>query len=654
VTRRRVLAFGLLVTGFLALSMIHLRPLPPPARAFTIDLAWAAGTDSVWESPRVEAVATVAGLGWRDAPPDAAWVRSSEDGSEWSPWVAVPLDSEHGPDPGTIEASRERSVSGPVYVGEARFLQFRVEVPDPDGIHAELVETAGRNLSLLERAGHLWKRVEWGDSPPAGAVSEQPPIVPREAWGGDQCLAASKHPEIEYNRRVSALFIHHTVTSNSRAASDPLAEIYAICRYHVVAKEWWDIAYNFLIGPDGTIYEGRHGGVDQPVRGAHTRGLNSYSMGIAYLGTYTDVAPSSAARQALVDLIAWKFDLDHVDPLGTVTVENLTDNIKFAEGEIVTLRTVSGHRDAAATSCPGSACYTLVPDLRTRIEAQGGNKIYWQPSADPVEGLESEGYEPVSFRMRFTVPMAWNLEIRRGGESVHQASGFGASAVVTWDGTLDGVGLPYGEYEVLVDAVPEAGETPSPVREFVRLGSYRPPFSDDDDSVHEAAINSVAELGITKGCNPPDNDRYCPDDPVTRGEMAAFLHRALGDTLTSGPATAFTDDDGSIFETDIEWLAATGITKGCNPPDNNHYCPDDPVTRGQMAAFLGRAFGLDAAPAGDPFRDDDGSIFEADIGRLAAAGITKGCNPPDNDRYCPDRPVTRGEMATFLIRILDE
>ncbi|MCP3934450.1 MAG: S-layer homology domain-containing protein, partial [Actinomycetia bacterium] len=111
----------------------------------------------------------------------------------------------------------------------------------------------------------------------------------------------------------------------------------------------------------------------------------------------------------------------------------------------------------------------------------------------------------------------------------------------------------------------------------------------DDDGVFELNIESLAEAGITRGCNPPTNDRYCPNDAVTRGQMAAFLVRAL--KLPTGTPGAFTDDDG-VFELNIESLAEAGITRGCNPPTNDRYCPNDAVTRGQMAAFLVRALDL--------------------------------------------------------------
>jgi glucose/arabinose dehydrogenase len=124
--------------------------------------------------------------------------------------------------------------------------------------------------------------------------------------------------------------------------------------------------------------------------------------------------------------------------------------------------------------------------------------------------------------------------------------------------------------------------------------------------------------------------------------------------MTPGDPVEFTDDDGSVFEGDIEWLGATGVTRGCNPPLNDRFCPDEPVTRGQMAAFLHRALvGVLTPGEAREFTDDDGSVFEGDIEWLGATGVTRGCNPPVNDRFCPDRPVTRAEMATFLGRALD-
>jgi hypothetical protein len=166
----------------------------------------------------------------------------------------------------------------------------------------------------------------------------------------------------------------------------------------------------------------------------------------------------------------------------------------------------------------------------------------------------------------------------------------------------------------------------------------------------EGDIQWLADQGITYGCNPPDYTKFCPDNPVTRGQMAAFLVRALD--LTASGSYEFADDDNSIFEADIEKLAEAGITYGCNPPDYTNFCPDNPVTRGQMAAFLVRALDLTDSGGGNTFSDDNGSVFEADIAKLAAAGITYGCNPPANSQFCPDDAVTRGQMAAFLRRAI--
>jgi hypothetical protein len=110
----------------------------------------------------------------------------------------------------------------------------------------------------------------------------------------------------------------------------------------------------------------------------------------------------------------------------------------------------------------------------------------------------------------------------------------------------------------------------------------------------------------------------------------------------------FRDDDGSIFEEDIEWLEAAGFTRGCNWPYDDGYCPDRPVTRAEMATFLARALELDAEP-GDRFFDVEDPSHEPNINAIASAGITVGCSL-DGSRYCPDRPVTRAEMAALLHR----
>jgi hypothetical protein len=174
-------------------------------------------------------------------------------------------------------------------------------------------------------------------------------------------------------------------------------------------------------------------------------------------------------------------------------------------------------------------------------------------------------------------------------------------------------------------------------------------FVDDNSSVHEPSIEAIAAAGITMGCNPPVNDRFCPSQPVSRGQMAAFLNRAL--LLEAAPEDYFEDDDGSVFEDDINRVAAAGITLGCNPPANDSFCPTRSISRGEMATMLTRAFAYPGS-GNDRFADDETSVHEGSINAIADAGVTFGCNPPENTRFCPTDPVTRAQMASFLVRAL--
>lgn len=172
-------------------------------------------------------------------------------------------------------------------------------------------------------------------------------------------------------------------------------------------------------------------------------------------------------------------------------------------------------------------------------------------------------------------------------------------------------------------------------------------FFDDDELAEEGYIEAIRAEGVTRGCNPPLNDLFCPLRALTRGEMASIFVRALG--LPSDAESSFTDTAESVHADTISALAAANITKGCDPPANTRFCPDRIVTRGEMAAFLVRAFGFTEGADTDRFADDDASVFEADINRLAAAGITSGCG---QGNYCPNTRLLRAEMAVFVARAL--
>lgn len=221
---------------------------------------------------------------------------------------------------------------------------------------------------------------------------------------------------------------------------------------------------------------------------------------------------------------------------------------------------------------------------------------------------------------------------------------------------LDGLGLGWMSWNILSeftaaaypgDGVLTAGDS---VPDVTSLTLGESGFWDvGDDHTFASDVSWMGRSGISSGCNPPYDDFFCPDRHVTRGEMAAFLVRALG--LEPGEDPGFADVEGSVFVADIAALSAASITRGCNPDGEPRFCPKDPVTRGQMAAFLVRA--LDLPPGPDPgFTDLTTTVFASDVAALSAASITRGCDPPENVRFCPDRPVTRAEMAAFLHRAL--
>ena len=158
----------------------------------------------------------------------------------------------------------------------------------------------------------------------------------------------------------------------------------------------------------------------------------------------------------------------------------------------------------------------------------------------------------------------------------------------------------------------------------------------------QSSIQWLRKAGITSGC---DLDSFCPEEPVTRGQMASFLVRAR--RLPPTGVDYFTDDAGDIHEAAINALRESGITLGCTAT-GEQFCPNDEVTRAQMASFLVRALDLPNTSV-DYFGDDEASTHESAINALRESEITLGCT---TESYCPEAPVIRVHMAAFLHRSL--
>lgn len=170
---------------------------------------------------------------------------------------------------------------------------------------------------------------------------------------------------------MQVAMIHHTETLNDYSPADGRSAVLGICMYHRDTNGWDDIGYNFLVDKYGTTYEGRAGGIDRAVIGAHAQGFNSSSTGIANLGSYDKQPVSGQALDAMSSLIAWKFDTHGVPRSGTTTVTSDggpdTRPQYRNPGSQAVLDRISGHRDVDTTDCPGDLLYGQLPQLRAMV-----------------------------------------------------------------------------------------------------------------------------------------------------------------------------------------------------------------------------------------------------------------------------------------------
>ncbi|MDG9708416.1 peptidoglycan recognition protein family protein [Streptomyces sp. DH10] len=199
--------------------------------------------------------------------------------------------------------------------------------------------------------------------PAAGGPSAQrPAVTSRSGWGADESLV--KDPPT-YTTNTQAMFVHHTAGTNDYSCAESASVVRGVFLYHVRSNGWNDIGYHFLVDKCGTVFEGRAGGIDKPVLGAHTYGFNAGTSSISVLGDYNKTTANTAVRESVAKVAAWKLGLYGIDPTGTVVLTAGADNGKYKAGQKATLPRISGHRDGYPTECPGQHLYDDLPEIRT-------------------------------------------------------------------------------------------------------------------------------------------------------------------------------------------------------------------------------------------------------------------------------------------------
>jgi hypothetical protein len=410
--RRSLVCFSLLLAcGVLAPSAMA----QDEVRAVDIPLAGARAP----ASPAAERPFTLVGLHWRGRGRVAFRTRTIE--GRWSGWRQAAPEEEDGPSPGSPEL-RPRAgwrIGNPWWVGPSDRIEVR-RTGDVSRVRAYLVWSPAVLVPFRRPA-----------------ATEQPAIVPRLSWGANETIRKSPPA---YAPRIRFAVVHHTAGRNGYTQAEAAAIVKGIQLYHVQGNGWNDIGYNLLVDRFGTVYEGRYGGVDKAVVGAHARGFNTGSAGIALLGTYGSTAPSRAALDALTELLAWRLDLAHVDPLALLTALS-GGNERYRPSVPVLLRTVSGHRDTGFTECPGASLYSRLNALAAAAAKLGGPKIF-----DPLVETSAEG--PVRFRARLSAALPWTVTVTNDGVEVARETGTGDRIDWTWDSSS----LAPGRYRWMISA----------------------------------------------------------------------------------------------------------------------------------------------------------------------------------------------------------
>ncbi len=346
-----VFGFGLVVVPVIGPD----ESIPVPRAEVHATQVSGAGPVSVGWSSVVAERANLVGVRWQGDPSARFSIESRDARGRWHAISDVGYEPDHGPDPGTVEASRAMAdpASAPVWVGDARAVRVRLVRGTASGVRVERV-VSPRAPVVANAAG-------------AAAVA-MPGIISRPEWGADENLRLSNCPEApdtSTNVRIAA--VHHTGGSNSYGPGDTPSIVRGLYAYATQTLRYCDTHYNFFIDRYGQIFEGRFGSVWDPVRAAHTTGFNSGSVGVALIGNFQSSGVPAVAVQALESLLAWKLNWHGVDPTRPVPYTTVSGTDRWPAGSTQTLPFIVGHRDPGQTDCPGNYLYSLLPAIRGNV-----------------------------------------------------------------------------------------------------------------------------------------------------------------------------------------------------------------------------------------------------------------------------------------------
>ncbi len=319
-------------------------------------------------------------------------------GSGWSEWTALDL----APPPAATEGAT-RPGTEPLWTGPSDGYQVRVDVrsgPRPRGLRIDLIDPGASPADAHPQGSRPLQS--------ADAAAAQPQIFTRAQWGADENL---RRGTPSYNATIRAGFVHHTAGSNGYSQSDVPKILRAIYAYHVKGNGWSDIGYNFLVDRFGRLWEGRYGGMDRAVVGAHTGGFNVDSFAVSAIGNYDKAAAPSVMVDSIARVLAWKLGQNFRDPNGRTTLTSQGGGTsRYSAGTRVSVNVISGHRDMGKTSCPGGNLYAQLATIRALTTSYIGTTMY-DPSLSSTTAVYGTGAS-ITATARPNTDQQWRVEVR--------------------------------------------------------------------------------------------------------------------------------------------------------------------------------------------------------------------------------------------------